>query len=149
MKVYILLLCIILLKQCTSFDEGLIPEELVNSHWLLYDFGDCQDLYHFEDSTFSFHSCELMETFTGNYWICKDTLFLLTPKPQKKEVLIGGDSVKVYERRLHSIRPTLEKMYFRNDTLYYVEIFNNYLQDNQKQRTDFELKYITLLNQKK
>lgn len=151
MRMLIYLNLLVLLLSCGQNPEersakkniGLENNMIINTKWLYQDFGECQEVYYFLDSTFQLNSCEVAETFHGNFWTDKDTLFLLIPKPQKQKVVVSGDTLELDVQMLHYIRPTLEKMFYNNDTLFFLEIYNNYQQKNQKKITSFEINYLT------
>jgi hypothetical protein len=124
-------------------------EKVKNSQWLVQKLGDCIEIYTFQDSTFEESSCEIPDSFRGIFWMVKDTLFLLIPKPEKMNILIDGDSLKINVQIGHSNRPTLEKMILKNDTLFFYEIINNYNQNNLNKITEFEINYMTRLEKRK
>lgn len=109
---------------------------LRNTAWLYHDFGDCQDLLEFKDSTFTFNQCEAMEKSRGKYWVKSDSIYLLIPVPPKESIVVAGDSVEV-NARWHSIRPTLFKLHYRYDTLKMVSRIDNYKSKNPRIRSEF------------
>lgn len=133
---------IIFIVSCKD-NETFNISKIQNTKWLFYDFGDCQNIYSFQDSTFKYNSCEIMESFKGSMWVEGDTVFLLIPEPKKKKIVVGGDSVEIYEERYYSARPTLEKLFYENDTLFFYAVIDNYQEKNQSKHTDFRIKYLT------
>ncbi len=154
MKILIYMNFLLLLSSCghsyvkTDGQKGteLDPKSIKSTKWLYQDFGDCKEIYSFSDSTFILNSCEVAENFHGDFWINNDTLFLLIPKPKKQKVIVSGDTVELDVQMLHYIRPTLEKMYYKNDTLFFIEIYKNYKEENQRKITNFKIGYLTRLD---
>ena len=142
-KINVYFIVVIIIFIFNSCQNHLSLDKIKNSKWLYYDFGNCEDVYSFKDTTFITNSCEIMESFRGWYWINNDTIYMLIPKPFKMKILVSGDSVEVFSQKLHSYRPTLEKLLYKNDTLFFTAVYDNYLEENQSKHTDFEIKYLT------
>ena len=111
--------------------------KIQNSRWLFYDFNNCQDILAFKDSVVEINSCESLDTDIGEYWVLRDTVFVLFPIPKKEKIMISGDSVEIFNR-IHEVRPTLLKFYLQDDTLHYFERIDNYHELNQSFNTYFE-----------
>jgi hypothetical protein len=142
-RIYFFIFGIILtISSCTN-SKNLVLGKIQDSKWFFQEIADCQEVYSFKDSTFALNSCEVSETFKGNYWIEGDTLFLLIPKPKKQKIVVSGDTVELDVQMLHYVRPTLERMIYKDDTLFFLEIYNNYQEENQSKFTEFEINYMT------
>lgn len=132
---YIAVVAVITLLSCNN-ERDPNNDFLRNTVWLYHDFGDCQDLLEFKDSTFTFSQCEAMEKSSGKYWVERDSIYLLIPVPPKESLVVAGDSVEV-NARWHSIRPTLFKLYYRNDTLKMISRIDNYKSATPRIRSEF------------
>lgn len=139
----VLSICFIILLVSCMENKTLNMCKIQNTKWLFFDFGDCQNIYSFEDSTFKYNNCEILESFHGSMWIEGDTVFLLIPEPKKKKIVVGGDSVEIYEERYHSARPTLKKLLYKNDTLFFYEVIDKYQKENHRKYTNFQTEYLT------
>lgn len=87
----------------------------------MYDFGDCQDILVFKDSTFTTFSCELYEESSGKFWTKKDSVFLFYPKIDEP----GMDNHE------NSQRPKIWKLVRQTNQLRSVVIIHNFNEENQ------------------
>ncbi|MBR9918608.1 hypothetical protein GYB29_13250 [bacterium] len=94
---------------------------LIGTKWLMYDFGDCQDILSFKDSTFTTFSCELSEESSGRFWIEADSVFLFYPEIDNPEM----DNHQNFQR------PKLWKLIHENDQLKSVVIIRDFNKENQ------------------
>lgn len=87
----------------------------------MYDFGDCQDILSFKDSTFTTFSCEVGEESSGKFWTKKDSVFLFYP-------LIENPGMDNHSNYTH---PMMWKLVHKNERLMSVVVFHNYKKENQ------------------
>jgi hypothetical protein len=140
--VFVFVICGTGLLSCSRQSQSLSISVIRDSQWLFYNFGECQDIYSFQDSTFQKNSCEIGDIFEGSFWVEKDTLFLLIPYPEKVKAFIGGDSVEIYKQGGRTYRPTLEKFIYRSDTLFFSEVYHSYGKPTQRKLVDFEINHL-------
>jgi hypothetical protein len=140
----ILGVCWLGLSSC-SVGSSLDISMIQNSEWLYRNIEDCQEMYAFQDSTFEDNSCEIGDTNQGSFWIEKDTLSLLTPYPETVKIYIGGDSVEIHDEA-RNYRPTLVKMIYRSDTLFFAEVYHSYGKPTQRKFIGPGKGYLTRIN---
>jgi len=146
MKKLIVLIIILSIQSCID-SENLDISKIQNSEWLIRNLGECSEKYSFSDSIFTTNHCELTRILKGSYWHNKDTLFLYYPKLKKDTVtLVSGEKFIVEPFQMNNyLRPTLKKLQYKNDTLFYIEEINNYNLHNETINTEFTIDFITRL----